>query len=913
MLTIHQRRWSGFSASRIQGTEWPVSLDVADEPADLEAVTIHPHFRAALSWANPDLLRKLHSGEASIASSLSLRRYALRFLFRATPSGLFGWTDHQRSAVGAPLVDLSNRSSLSNEVLGPDLASMEVGLNPSAYTVLHDYRFLHRSADAHGLEEWGSVERTPLLDEIVNGLPGGTKVPGSGLVQLVQDSADCDESDARAYVCALLASGLLLSVSGHTLLETPSPGTGQKRATSMKRTVQTGAVTWPALSATSGPDAQVRRHIQAYVSQQSAPPPSAVSLAINKVLGALGSSTDSLSEFKQRFDRRYGGRWVPLMVALDPEVGIGFEPFSRLLPSSKDIRPVRSRAILRIRQRLERDGAQSALSIDDIIDDLGDCSVDGSVSLLERCSASAQRYSLKRATSRGLLRPILRNLRDGDPRISEIRAYLERSQQDGPIHADVLMDYPSALGDLARHPYVTRNLIVTGADQGLPGFSLLPANALEVTVCRGQVALRCADSLRRVVPIISNAISEKSSGSTLFSFFSAVEAQGRVSLGDEWLRAETELPRLPALTYRGVEVSPQQWLLRSRDYAKADFATAKSLIMGLDHLPRYVQFGKGDKLMTVDTRCDRSLELLLHDLRKNPEIWLRAAANQQPLVASHEGGEHVVCQLPHTRAIAGLGDQGVVNGASDDWIYFKIFSSPKALLSLVPGIIRKTVDHMRRVTGATMTWHYLFYPEGGPHVRLRMRLGREHHEAARRALCELVASASRFPVATLEEHRYLPEVVRYGADMEAVHSFWRLDSERRLRDLCTQPPEEGLLEKCAHAVIEVASDLGLSAAEFSACAEVGKRVYRHEFGESRSDQGYLRAHLGAVNTRDTRMRLIDRIAQLDHSAEGSGTGPDTGLFHDLVHLSIARMHPVNFRKLEWAGYEWLSTLNRHRM
>lgn len=922
MTTIVQRRWSGLVASKITGSNWDKLECSLSSPSNaLLQIVDHSDFRAALSWSNPDLFQKLERREVTVESSLSLRRYALRFVFRATPSGLFGWTDHLGDADSKGIVDIS-QSSLLGMLCQADFSRADrlIQINPTLYRVGSEYRVYHRRTTAPFLEELSVVEWTHFIEEIVYHLSDTRELTEAALVEFVRKQAECDLDQATEFVQGLCLSGLLLRKCASNLVIPPIVQEGAGRRWSSVREAPSGSQGWPRVCNHAGSPTEVtsvepnRDHW--YVNAKIAQAPSSISkrviTAIGKFLGAVGTSGDMLAEFKRAFDRRYGGSWVPLMIALDPEVGIEFKALSD--KAQKFVTGLSShgaKAVSRVVERVSRNATAARIDIDDVIHDLAPAGVDGFIALVERSDVVNPSYSLKKAASRGLLRPLMRNMAHGDARLTSIREHLDVAAGLDATAADVLADFPPSLRDLARHPPFTTSVIVTNYQEQIEGVKVILANDLEVSVLRGSVVLRNAETHEAIAPVTSTAISPQVADNVIFTFLSFVESQHALTVSDDWLRLAVDGTYLPSLVYAGIEVSPRQWLIRNSDFDEMSPTELIVTIRKLPHFPRFVQFGRGDKKISFDMECGLSFEIFLKELAKRGELWLTRCAHQAPFAAGPEAGEYAVCQLGDLLTSPSESRRGLGTENGFGWLYFKLFSSEQALSGLLPSIAQNLVALAQKSVPGQLQWHYLFFPHEGNHMRIRLCIPIVHREKLRESLRQFAVSASGIPFATIEECHYRPEHTRYGRHLGLIHEFWTMDSTRCLELLGRQVSLDQHLLRIALAVSDIAEDVGMNFAAFNDAIADGCRTYRREFTQA-ADRVFLRTKMDSLKrTPSIRESLIFRARELNTTQVPKF--PDlVGFFHDLTHLSIARIHPVDFRRMEWTAYElWMKVLRRN--
>lgn len=335
-----------------------------------------PEVREALWVGSPDLERSLEwwlqnpEGERSQRLERALYRYIARMAGRPTPFGLFAGCGVGRVCDRTHLElegkeTYRRRSRLDMEflfncaetiALDPPLRSdLVFGPNNTLYPVAGRYHYVRSKTDGDRRSyELVSVEQTPYLTATLQRASNGAS-PLALQCALVEDDPEIHAEEAETYVAELIKSQILISnlsppVVGPDPLEELISQLDHASARQHRDTLSQIASALRDLDK-KGIGNPVRSYysISELASQLPCPyklghlvqvdfvkPAQEACLGtktIKEILRGVeilwsikaSNSTDPFKQFKQDFEERYQRREVPLVEALDEEVGIGYE------------------------------------------------------------------------------------------------------------------------------------------------------------------------------------------------------------------------------------------------------------------------------------------------------------------------------------------------------------------------------------------------------------------------------------------------------------------------------------------------------------------------------------------------------------------------------------------------------------
>lgn len=559
-----------------------------------------------------------------------------------------------------------------------------------------------------------------------------------------------------------------------------------------------------------------------------------------------------LERFREAFKARFDRREVPLAVALDHDVGVGFEPSNDpavfaepLLAGLAFPRPSGGGATWSARhdwlsRRLERlPRGQMRLELDD--DDIAALTpreaiaplpdAFAALAVIEGRDADAIARGAFTLHLQGVVGPsgarLLGRFCHLDP---ELRACVdehvaaEQRLRPEAVFAEVVHTSEGRVGNVVARPVLRQYEIEFLGNSGAPPERRLAIDDLLVSVQGDRVVLRSRRLACEVVPRLSTAHAYAGPNLPTYRFLCALQDQGIARAGWSWGPLDA-LGFLPRVCWRNLAFSRARWRLHKESLAPlvaaahgagrgavaaaARRATVMSAAASLREracLPRYIELADGDHILAVDLDNPASVESFAHLLRGRAAVIVRELVPEPEHVAvrgpegafTHElcvpftrAGEptRTTAQRPRPRAVA---PRVLVPGS--EWLYAKIYvghaHADRVLESVVAPLTTKL-----RATAEVDRWFFLRYADPEPHLRVRWRGDPERlltHGIVglRHALAEWIADGS---VARVQLDTYEPELERYGgaAGLAASERFFAADSDAALEILAALEADGG--------------------------------------------------------------------------------------------------------------------------
>lgn len=537
------------------------------------------------------------------------------------------------------------------------------------------------------------------------------------------------------------------------------------------------------------------------------------------VLNQPATNAD-LDVFKRRFDNRYEEEEIPLSLALDSEFGVGYGNAStqgvgyapliddltfgttstptttswdwwQTLVMDKYADALRTRqqeivltdddlAFIR-RQQQGQDmplpdsfyafgsmlaRSEKALDEGDFQFNLLGCSGPSAVNLLSRFG-------------------------EGDAHLAErIRACAVAEEQHHPdvIIAEIVHLPENRVGNILTRPMIHQYEIpYLGQASVAPEFQI-PISDLLVSVHNNRVVLRSKRLNKRVIPRLTTA-HNFTQGLPIYRFLCDLQRQdAHLNVAWNWgvLHRQTYLPRV---RYHRVIVSRATWQLQC-DTLTPDNQLKLVAQLTAAGVPDQFAVAQADNELLISMHVPASLDLLIHEIKKNDRIRLVELLNQPeqcPLMHQREAFAHELI-IPFyndkAKALPGLTQPDVQLpqrrfSVGSEWFYLKIYTGEKASDELLIQSVYPTVQKLLQ-TQIIQAFFFVRYQDTDPHLRLRFR-GNPHVEfyqyvvrAIEQAFHKAVTSGV---VNRVQVDTYQRELERYGMEqIERCETLFHYDS-----------------------------------------------------------------------------------------------------------------------------------------
>ena len=340
-----------------------------------------------------------------------------------------------------------------------------------------------------------------------------------------------------------------------------------------------------------------------------------------------------MANFKKRFTARYEQQEVPLIEALDPELGIGFYLKSsnvynpliagiQLPASNKSYLNISLTPLCRI---LLKKLAKS--SNDSIIELKKEDFTETSANVTKLSVTIAAMFSIVGmnkengeyklnglhffGSSAGNL---LGRFASEDKYIYEIVKQISDNEQDAikdKIVAEIAHVPEARTGNILSRPHLREYEISYLTNSTLDDDHEIPVNDLMVSVSNNRVVLRSKRLKKEIVPRLTTA-HNYSKGTPIYRFLCELQNQGCVpALSFNWCGLDQVFDHLPRVVYRNIILSPERWTLNPKNIKidKSHYSADKfTEWRKTNNLPDRVVFVAGDNKLLVDFKSALSIK-----------------------------------------------------------------------------------------------------------------------------------------------------------------------------------------------------------------------------------------------------------------------------------------------------------------
>lgn len=852
--------------------------DVFEHLADFFS---NPALKEAIFVASPELHQEFEkylatgtcSKRAKEKLQSTLLKYLIRSCTRATPYGLFAGCTAGLPAVATNIelneieqhvryrrLDTNYLSELSEALLKTPLIAdnTKYFTNTSVYAASDKYRYAEYSMH-NGMRRYNlvAVDRSPYLDALI-------EYAGNGAykIELVEilEKMDIERTEAAEFIDDLVKAQLLVNELEPTV-------TGDDFLSALVEQLRS-------ISGVDDITAQLNT-IKEFLQQQD--------LSINKymnirqALSSLGVNTESkdliqtdlflstksrqlnenvlnqitssienisqvtgmaisteMEDFKKLFIERYEEQQVPLAIALDSEIGIGYgnnkDVYATFTPlvdniiagnntSAPDVRvsPYAKWQLDLYLQAL-RSGADEINIADDDIARLKRPNLPfhrtgyifGSLHAKDAAAVDAGDYSfyLKNFSGSSLAN-LLGRFCAGNEELAQLTVQaVQQTETDteDTVYAEIVHLPQSRLGNILARPTMRDYEIVYLGNSYLDADRKTGINDLYVSVQNNQVILHSKKLGKRVIPRLTTAHNFSYNSLPVYQFLCDLQyQQTRTGYSWSWPDALNGQVYFPRVKYRNLLLCRAHWKITLTDCnitpadAKAidvQFSKLKERIGYLTsklHMPENIVIVEGDNELQVDLSFPSHIELLQRILLKRGLVHLHENIHRPENCFVTQGDKKFSNEIiipvsvesapvikPAQTAHVSTGDIKRSFPPGSEWQYFKIYCGTNTGERVLREVIRPLVAQLQQEQ-LLDKWFFIRYADPNYHIRVRFRHNGHpsFQDIVHKRLNELVLPFMEHRlVYKIQTDTYNRELERYGpGNIELIEELFYHESE----------------------------------------------------------------------------------------------------------------------------------------
>lgn len=554
-----------------------------------------------------------------------------------------------------------------------------------------------------------------------------------------------------------------------------------------------------------------------------------ITYQLNEIRGlARNMERKDMNKFKNDFSEKFGEQQIPLLIALDSDIGVGYGSLgsndSHLLleglyfngNSSTNSYPQDkySEVAMSIYNNfIKKDTMIVQLSDEDakvlnktlINDGLPESFFLHGVFISENGQGVEKgnyKFLLKNISGPPSCLTIGRFCAVSEELTSKVRKIvsIEESNYPEDILAEVSHLPHSRVGNVLFKPTLRRYEIpyLSTSDS----INKIHVQDLKVSIRDGKVKLFSEKLGKEIHPRITNAHAFADAFLPVYKFLGEVQRDGKNDwMGWKWGQLSTE-KILPRVEYKNIILSPAKWQLNIDDVPFVNTINTLKNIKALFQavfcdlkIPRYVCFSEeSDKEFYVDTTNEIDLYILSNYIKKAKEVKLEeiVGLSNNLLVKDNWGrrfNHEVMIPLNFIRnSSTNLNINH--NSHKDDltrkffigsqWLYIKIYLSPRMAEKVIQSSLPLLIFRLKE-SNLIDSWFFLRYNDPDHHIRIRFNnktnseFWKDTIDIINEHFADLIKQSI---IRNIQTDTYERELERYGYELiENCESLFHLDSE----------------------------------------------------------------------------------------------------------------------------------------
>ncbi len=530
-----------------------------------------------------------------------------------------------------------------------------------------------------------------------------------------------------------------------------------------------------------------------------------------------GEYESELSRFREAFSKRYEEREVPLVEALDDDLGIGFPVGARAngrvplldglaLPGGGEAYSQWQQRESYLLEKLTETWAAGRTELRLTNKDIEALKLQEPLPWMDTFSAVCKLAApspdaLAQGDFQVLLESaggasgatLLGRFCHADAALqAEVERYMraEEAQQPDAVFAEIAHLPEGRIGNILARPVLRGyELPYLGASGAAPE-QQLPVTDLLVSVRAGRVVLRSARLGCEVIPRLTSAHNWAYERASVYRFLCELQTQNRLP-GVSWNWGALEsAPFLPRVTFGRLVLTQARWLIGKEELQKLSATSTQARFQAVQQwraarkLPRYVVLADADNTLPVDLENTLSVDAFIHITKERGnailrELWpapehlcARGAEGVfaheliVPFIRKDEGGR----MKDETKSQAGFHPSSFRLhpferrfAPGSEWLYAKLYCGTATADQVLREVIQLATQRIIE-EGAADQWYFIRYSDPDHHLRIRFhgeprRLLTTVWPQLQAALAPLLADGRVWRV---QLDTYEREVERYG-------------------------------------------------------------------------------------------------------------------------------------------------------
>ncbi|QPH38531.1 lantibiotic dehydratase [Pedobacter endophyticus] len=647
----------------------------------------------------------------------------------------------------------------------------------------------------------------------------------------------------------------------------------------------------------------------------------------------------ALQQFVRNFKKRFEDKEVPLLQALDPELGVGYDDLEQAGTNDDLIAQLSSKKnkeadVDDLKSLLSQQlSAQKFNSADPILLNKLPLKplekvnpLPNSVSVLMSVVDDLIFIDQIGGTTANALSGRFTMASSKVEAYCKATAQREQSANEDVLFFDVAYMVEANIDNINRRKLVyDHQLSILNFDTSAEPLTL---NDIQIAMRGSDIILRSKKLNRRIVPKMASAYNYSRSDLSVFRLL--CDLQHHRQQTNLSVSLESLFPNLryyPRLQYHNIILSASKWKIDKQNLTdtKQQFFSVNDCRTYLKSLGVNGLFktGVSDQTLCFDVESDNDVSAFLQYMQKQTSVYLEEVVLPINSAVVDEAGKPYMAQfilnlyhqnkiynsiLPQSEAPA----VQEIFPPGKEWLYFEVFCHQQRADQLLVEIVSPFVTaHQQHIK----SWFFIRYNENGDHIRFRILLNDERDGQKLTSLFvnDLDAYLAAGLISDIQIKTYKREVNRYGADLiGTVETHFCADSKYILSLIETQPDNFSKYKLCSSLVEHIQASKVLSADRLA-------KVIKHVSDAFNEEHRLEPADFKKLNSQYQQFRKLENVPLTAYQAEhfegfatslvstlGSASEQNREkLFSDLIHMHVNRLFNKDQRTHEMVIHYFL--------
>lgn len=459
----------------------------------------------------------------------------------------------------------------------------------------------------------------------------------------------------------------------------------------------------------------------------------------------------------------------------------------------------------------------------------------------------------------------------------------------------------------------------------------LSLNDIMVSIRHDEIILRSKKYNKRIIPRLASAYNYSRSDLSAYRLFCDLQHQGiQTNLNIHLKDFFPSLDHYPRVYYKNLILSPRMWKVPERlqkQREKDDLLSFLTDWLEANHIPPYFKCGNSDQLLCFNTAKNEDLNYFINYCKGKDNLYITEAfLPEKPLIRDEQNRpyleEYIVSFSHNTKLYKPISteksapiyqEERPIHLPGNEWLYFEIYThtlrSNQVLITLIAKYLKSVKSHIKN-------WFFIRYPHPAPHIRLRLQLKSSHLSAQlTKQMADLIENYfSQGIISDWQIKPYVQEIERYGTKtMDEIQHYFSSDSKYVLKLIGYCKDDQLLYAMTLRFINDVLEGLGLSLRD--------QRYYTQQMADSFANEMHIHApefkkinksylslkeHMGTPILNKTLEKAyyqtIQHLLSLLRAIDDKKSRQQ--LMTDVVHMHVNRLFPADQRMHEMVIYQY---------